>query len=496
MFTEYTKYDALGLAELIKNKEVTAEEVLQAAIDQVDKLNPYLNAVIHHDGEQARKIINDQKKEGLFSGVPFLIKDLTAVLKDVPMTMGSRGINWVPDYDSVHVERWKSTGVSILGKTNTPELGLIITTEPKAHGPCHNPHKQGYSTGGSSGGSACAVASGMVPIASGGDGGGSIRFPSSWCGVFGLKPSRGLNPLQPDYGQAWSGAVADHILSRTVRDSAAMLDATAGYASGGPYKVDKDRSGYLNAASKDPVKLRIGLSRIPLIEGTPLDLEVMDVLDQTAKTLQDMGHIVEECEPQINKDLFWRDFITVISGHVARDYDYLKEKFGNDAVKKLEPATINSAKFGKALTVNQFLEALEGWHKSSMVMGDYLSEYNMMLCPTTPITATKHGVLPMSAFEEKLMLANASLAFTGVNKLLWKSSFLEHFMLPILSKMCYTVLGNVTGLPCMSVPLAMSSEGLPIGMQFVGRMGDEARLFSLAGQMERAGLFSCSTVAV
>ncbi len=492
MFKEYTNYDALGLAELIRKKEVSASEVLAAALHKVAELNPSLNAVIHQFGDRAKKQIETGLPDGPFTGVPFLLKDLTAVFEGERMTMGSRGINWIPTYDSVHVERIKASGATIFGKTNTPELGLIVTTEPLAHGPTHNPHKQGYSTGGSSGGSACAVASRMVPMAGGGDGGGSIRFPSAWCGVFGLKPSRGLNPLQPDYSEGWSGAIADHVLTRTVRDSAAMLDQTAGYASGGPYRVDKDERGYFNASQKDPKPLRIGLSQNPLVDGTDLHPEVIASLEKTVKRLQDLGHIVEAAEPEIDTNRFWKDFIQVVACHTTHAYDKLKEKFGNEAVAKLELSTKNSAILGRAVRADQFIEALDGWRLAQMAMGKYLTKYDLMLCPTVPIPALKHGVLPPSSFEKRLLKVNQLTSIFGSAKLAWKSSLLEQMVKPLLSKMCFTILGNVTGLPCMSVPLDLSSEGLPIGMQFVGRMGDEVTLFSLAAQLERSGFFTCS----
>ncbi|MDY7025365.1 MAG: amidase family protein [Pseudomonadota bacterium] len=210
-FADYDQYDATGLAELIKSGQVTAEELLLAAIERADQ-HDELNATIQRFDEKALAKAESVSKEVLFAGVPTLIKDLGNFLAGEPITMGSQAIDWVPDYDDEFIQRYKATGVIPFGKTNVPELGINITTEPKRHGPTHNPHKKGYSSGGSSGGSAAAVAAGIVPIATANDGGGSIRFPASWCGVFGLKPSRGRVPLGPDEAEGWSGAVAGHEL--------------------------------------------------------------------------------------------------------------------------------------------------------------------------------------------------------------------------------------------------------------------------------------------
>ncbi len=489
MFKEYCQFDGIGLGELLNKGEVTASELLDAAIDKANNLNPKLNAIIHRFDKRAKNQIDKGLPDGIFKGVPFLLKDLTAILEGEKMTMGSRGISWVPDYDSEHVKRIKQSGVLIFGKTNTPEFGLTITTEPKAHGPTHNPHKQDYSTGGSSGGSACAVAAGIVPMAGAGDGGGSIRFPSAWCGVFGLKPSRGLNPLGPDIGQEWSGAVADHIITRTVRDSAAMLDYTAGSEVGSPYKITKDKTAYLNATLSDPKPLKIALSQKPLIENTKVEREVLEALYQTAKQLESLGHIVEEVEPNIAIERFWSDFFLVVCSHVAANENAMRRRFGKQAISQFEASTKNMAQLGRALRADELLYALEGWHLHSRAMGELLTQYDLMLCPTVPTTAVPHGELPASKKDELLMDLSGKFSAFGTGKLALKSGMVQQLAHPVLSKMAFTILGNITGLPAMSVPLHTSSKGLPIGMQFYGNMCEEAKLFSLASQLERAAFF-------
>lgn len=488
MFKEYQQYDALGLAELIKAGDVDALEVLEAALHFANTLNPSLNAIIHRFDDKAKQQVPNLPK-GIFHGVPFLFKDLTAVVKGEPMTMGSRGINWIPDYDSEHVKRIRQTGVSIFGKTNTPEFGLIITTEPKAHGATHNPHKLGYSSGGSSGGSASAVASGIVPMAGAGDGGGSIRFPAAWCGAFGLKPSRGLVPLGPYTGDAWSGAVADHVITRTVRDSAAMLDATAGAMLGSPFKVYKNESGYLKAAEQDPKPLRIAVAKKPLIEGAKIDTEVLSALEATAKTLSELGHHVEFVEPKIDTSRFGKDYFYAVCAHTAAFENDLKKQFGAKAIAKFEPATKNMAMIGRSIRADEFINAVEGWQLSRDAMGNLFADYDIMLCPTVTSTAEKHGVLPLSPAIERLLVFTNSTSFLGTGKAIVKSGMVETFSKDVMGKMAFTILGNVTGLPAMSVPLHTASNGLPIGMQFYGKMCDEAILLSLAGQLERGGFF-------
>ena len=485
MFKEYSQYDALGLAELVKKGEVTAVELLVAACAKADEVNPEINAIIHRFDERA--LANgDGLPDGPFQGVPFLLKDLLAAFAGEPITMGSRGINYVPNYDSELVKRFKASGVNTFGKTNTPEFGLMITTEPKAHGPTHNPHKQGYSSGGSSGGSAAAVAAGIVPMAGGGDGGGSIRFPASWCGVFGLKPSRGRNPMGPDSGEGWEGAIGEHVLTKSVRDSAAMLDATAGHEVGAPYNIQQQSDSFLEHALKDPKPLRIALARTPLVVDTEVDPEVMAALDKTAKQLEALGHTVVEAEPKIDISTFWYDFFVVVCGHTASLADYYEKVFGYETVHQFEPSTKNMTMLGRSLSAANFVNAKLGWHKAQLSMGRFLEEYDVMLCPTVPTTAVEHGVLPPSRLEELAMLASYRI---NIGKSLFDYGLVKKMAHPVLSKMAFTILGNVTGLPGMSVPLHMSEDGLPIGMQFTGRMCDEQTLFSLAGQLEREGLF-------
>ncbi|HBH33100.1 MAG TPA: amidase [Psychrobacter sp.] len=492
MFKEYPQYDALGLAQLIKSGDISAKEALEAAIYQANKLNPKLNAIIHRFDERAFNAAQQGLPQGIFTGVPYLLKDLNYLFADEPIKMGSRSVNIVPTEDSELVRRMKATGVNTFGKTNTPEFGLIITTEPKSFGATHNPFKKGYSSGGSSGGSAAAVSAGIVPMAGGGDGGGSIRFPSAWCGVFGLKPSRGRNPSGPLYAEGWEGAVADHVITRSVRDSAAMLDATAGREVGAAFVAEaSDQGRFLDATKTPPKSLKIALMREPLFPGAKVDKEVTAVLEQTGRQLEDMGHRVDYDTPKIDSDRMWRDFFTVVCAHTAYLVEDLELRYGKQQVANLEPQTRNMAMIGRSLSVMDLLKAKQGWHEVQYQTGLILEQYDMILCPTVPTAAVKHRVLPPGRIDE-LLLNVSGLIEKGINigKWIYNSSIVERLSAPVLSKMAFTTLGNITGLPAMSVPLGMTSQGLPIGMQFIGRMNDEARLFALAAQFESAGLFT------
>lgn len=483
MLQDYEKYDATALAELVRNKEISPSELLESAISRAEALNPGLNIIVHKFYDRARKMAAENLPVSRFTGVPFLLKDLLDHLAGEPVSMGSKAIRFVPDYNSELVNRYLSSGVVPFGKTNVPELGLTITTEPKAFGPAHNPWKKGYSTGGSSGGSAAAVAARIVPIASANDGGGSIRFPSACCGVFGMKPSRGLNPMGPDYGEGWDGAVSGHVISWSVRDSAAMLDITAGTETGAPYKVSRPHGSYFEASQSDPAPLKIAFSTKPHVPGVKVDKEAVDGLNKTLKLLGDLGHVVEEADPEIDAEKFWMDFMIVVCAHVASLSENLEKIAGKEAVRQMEPATLNMAMTGRCLRASDFVNAKQGWHEVQLAMGRFLEKYDMLLTPTLVSPPAAHGVIPPSKIEDAIIKFGS---YIPAGRILMKSGLVRHFAAPTLSRMAFTAMGNVTGLPGMSLPLHWTKDGLPLGMLFTGRMCDEMRMFSLAGQIERA----------
>ncbi|MFN8373770.1 MAG: amidase [Anaerolineae bacterium] len=289
-FPEYTGYDALGLAELVRKEEITPAELVEEAIQRIEQHNPQLNAVVYKMYDLARKAASEPLPQGTFTGVPFLLKDLMAAFAGVPMTASSRSMkNYIPSYDTELVKRFKQAGVLVLGKTNTPEFGIPPYTEPELHGATHNPWDVSRTPGGSSGGSAAAVAARLVPMASGGDGGGSIRIPASCCGVFGMKPTRGRTPWGPLIGDSMQGFVVEHVLTRSVRDSAAMLDATAGADPGAPYFAPPHERPFLHEVTTDPGKLRIAFTTQPFM-GNHVHAECVKGLNETVKLLQSLGH--------------------------------------------------------------------------------------------------------------------------------------------------------------------------------------------------------------
>jgi amidase len=289
-FPEYDRYDALALAELVRQGQITPLELCEEAIKRIEEINPKINAVVTPMYEQGRRAASGSLSGGPFAGVPLLIKDLGYAYTGVPMTYGCRALkDYVPEHDDEIVSRLKKTGAVIIGKTNTPEFGLLGITEPELFGPCRNPWNIAHTPGGSSGGSAAAVAAGLVPMAAGNDGGGSIRIPSAYCGLFGLKPSRGRNPTGPDQGQMWLGAAQNHVLTRSVRDSAAALDATQGPETGAPYDIRSPERSYLEELEKNPGRLKIAFNAQSPI-GTKVHPECIRAVEETAYLLEELGH--------------------------------------------------------------------------------------------------------------------------------------------------------------------------------------------------------------
>jgi len=481
-FEEYHQYDGLGLAELIRKNEVSAQEVCKEAIRRIDDVNPAINAVITPMYDIARQFSQESIPEGPFAGVPFLLKDLMAAYAGVPLTNGCRGLrNYVPDYDSELVKRYKKTGVNILGKTNTPEFGLVAYTEPELHGPTRNPWNTDHTPGGSSGGSAAAVASGMVPLASGGDGGGSIRIPSSCCGLFGLKPSRGRTPTGPVHGELWQGAAIEHVISRSVRDSAAMLDATCGADNGAPFRVEMPERPYMQEIEREPGRLKVAFNTRSPME-TPVHPEYVKATVETALLLQKMGHAVEETEPPIDGKALGMSYMSMYFGEVAADINELKLLLGRDATRDdVETLTWTLGLLGRATSAFSFVNAIRKWGEASRIMGKFHETYDVYLTPTIAQPPIRVGALKPKSFEKAALNMVNSL---GLGKTLKRSGIIEKLAVENLSKTPFTQLANFTGQPAMSVPLHWSPDGLPCGMQFMARIGDEATLFRLAKQLE------------
>jgi len=481
---EYENFDALGLSELVRKKEVSPEELCEEAIQRIEKWNPGINAVVYKMYDTALALAKSKLPEGPFRGVPFLLKDLLGAYAGAPLTNGSRVLkNYIPSYDSELVRRYKKTGLIVVGKTNTPEFGLMGYTEPELFGACRNPWNTEHTPGGSSGGSGAAVSAGIVPMASGGDGGGSIRIPSSCCGLFGMKPSRGRLPTGPDYGELWMGAVVEGVISRSVRDSAAMLDAVQGNDKGAPYIIEPPRGSYLKAMESAPATLRIGFSTASPV-GKDVHPDCIRAVEKTAKLLESLGHHVEEARPQYNSEALAISYVLMIFGDVAADIKDLEKIYGKKAVKNgLELPTRTLGLLGRAITAGELSSALREWDRASRIMATYFETYDLYLTPTLARPPIKIGELAMKPSEKILSLVFNAL---GAGKLLRAAGIIDKIALDNLAAMPFTQMANVTGLPAMSVPLVTTENGLPCGVHFTSPFGSESLMFKLAAQLEKA----------
>jgi len=455
--------DATAQAQLIKKKEIKPIELVEAAIERIERLNPTLNAVITPMYDQAREAAKSKILKGPFSGVPFLLKDLLAEYAGVRFTEGSAFLrDYVSDHDSELVVRIKKAGLIICGKTNTPEFGWLPTTEPMLFGPTRNPWDINKTPGGSSGGSAAAVASGMVPMAHGNDGGGSIRMPASCCGLFGLKPTRGRNPLGPDYGDLFTGLAAEHALTRSVRDSAALLDATSGPEPGDPYWAPPSVRPFIYEIDTDPGKLRIAFTT-KAREGIPVHTDCVQAVNDAASLCSDLGHYVEETEMDVDTHHMARCFYRLWLGGSAWDAEHWERRTGKKITPdQVEPLTWALIEKGRQTKAGTYLLALEDLQRLSRDVARLFTQWDVWLTPTLA-----EPPVPLGTFDP-----------TPENPM--EGFFRSGKFMP------FTSICNVTGQPAMSVPLYWNEEGMPIGTQFIGRFGDETTLFRLAAQLEAA----------
>ncbi|MGR2739654.1 amidase [Billgrantia sp. Q4P2] len=482
---EYRRHDALGLAELIRRRQVSREEVFEVACRAIEQGNPRLGAVVRTRFERARTEA-DAIDAGLpFAGVPTLTKDLLMAIEGEPLAFGSAALaEWKPPMDSTLVSRLRQAGFVILGQTATPELGLMGITEPRAFPHPVNPWNSGHSPGGSSGGAATAVAAGLVPLAMAGDGGGSIRIPASYCGLFGLKPSRGRVPLGPLHAEVWQGAVVEHAVTRSVRDSAALLDATNGMDEGGPYPVKREQS-FLAALERPPEPLRVAVSLgeplgRPL--GTVLDPEVRQAVQAAARTLEGLGHHVEWADPPVDGQRLATAYLTLYLGHLSADLAWIARETGVPVSRlDIEPSTRAIARLGRSLPVRDYELAKRDWNAAARAMGVFHRRHDVLLMPVAAAPAPRLGELYPPPAHERLM---SLLGIPGLPALALKANMLRHLARDALARTPYTQLANLTGQPAMSLPLHITAQGLPVGVQVVGAMGDECRLLALAAQVE------------
>lgn len=462
---DFTGLDLSAQAALVKTAQVTAEELLEAAIRRAGKINSQVNAIIRPLHDEARREARDADKDSLFAGAPFLVKDLYCHIAGVPTTGASEITkDFVPVHDSELMRRYRKAGLSTFGKTNLCEFGTLGTTEPKLFGATRNPWDTSRSSGGSSGGAGAAVAAGIVPAAHGGDGAGSIRIPASCCGLFGLKPSRGRITLGPDLGDSTGGIVNEHVLSMTVRDSAALLDATRGALAGDPYTAPTPEVGYSEALRSRPRKLRIAFTTSSLL-GTYVDPECAKATLDTAKLCEDMGHDVVEASPLLDGETyrtyykrFWAMTATRAITALARSRNVAPGRLAS----RVESFNQYLFSVGSGITAADYLVDLNWFHGVGRIIANFLGDFDLWLTPTlgSPPPLLGHFDADLHGGEDVM----------------------ERF----LQFLSFTTFANMAGLPSMSVPLYWTPAGLPVGTQFTGRFNEEATLFQLAAQLEEA----------
>lgn len=460
---DYDSYDALGLAGLVADKQVTAGELLDEAVRRTEQVNGQINAVTEKLYDHAKRQIAEGLPEGAFAGVPFLLKDLGALLTGTRTTFGSRlYAEFVADHDSELVARYKRAGLVIFGKSSSPEMGISPSTEPALFGPCRNPWNLQHSAGGSSGGAAAAVAARVLPLAHATDGGGSIRVPASACGLFGMKPTRARTPLGPDQGEGWGGQSSAHAVSLSVRDSAALLDATAGPDTGDPYCAPPPARPYLDEVGTAPGRLRIAVTTTPW-NGEPVDRECSLAAEQAAKLCESLGHVVDVATPAFDAEALRNAARIIVAANVRNVLELRAAGLGRPLAKgDVEPLTWSLAQSADKYNAMEYARAINVLHRAGRAVGQFLTRWDVLLTPTMCNPPWPLGVLSLSnpdgdAFAKAV---NRSIGFTS--------------------------LFNATGNPAMSVPLHWTADGLPVGVQFVGRFGDEATLFRLAAQLEAA----------
>ena len=460
-FKEYGSYDGLGLAELVRKRQVDANELLDEAIARTTRVDPQINAVVVKHYDYAKRQIDNGLPDGPFTGVPFLLKDLE-ILEGTRTTSGASVYqDNVADHSSTLAQRFLAAGVTVFGKSSTPEFGMMPTTESRLFGPTRNPWNLAHSSGGSSGGAAAAVAARLVPVAHASDGGGSIRIPASASGVFGLKPTRARNPLGPDRGEGWAGFSCGHVVSLSVRDSAAMLDATCGPEPWSPYFAPPRERPFAEEVRRDPGRLRIAFTdKSPY--GEAIDPEIAAATREVANLLAGLGHHVEQRAPELAADPA-AVMATIVGASAAFNVRLAEQRFGRAMTDRdFERLTLASAHNGQNTTATDYVTAQLSAFQISRGLAMFFASCDVFLCPTLCSPPLRIGELD-SMSEDPSHIA------------------------PILRRyMPATSMFNMSGQPAMSVPLAWNAAGLPLGMMFAARFGDEATLFRLAGQLEQA----------
>ena len=479
---EYDRLDATALADLVRRKQVRPAELVEAAIERIEASNPRLNAVVFKLYDRGRQQAAGPLPDGPFSGVPFLLKDLLAADAGTCTTNGCRFFaGYSPPRDSELVRRFKAAGLLIVGKTNTPEMGILPVTEPRLYGPTRNPWNTAHTPGGSSGGAASAVAAGMVPMAHGGDGGGSLRIPASCCGLFGLKPTRARNPLGPYVGEGWHGIVVEHAVTRSVRDSAALLDATQGADLGAPYVAPAPERPFREEVVRDPGSLRIAFTSRSLL-GKSVHPDCAAAVTHAAALCEKLGHRVEEGAPPVDRGALTKAFLVLVAAETAAEIDAAAQAMGKKPhASDFEPGTWMLAQIGRKFRAAELSLAVHRVRAAGRELAVWFEEHDALLTPTLAAPP-----LPIGALDQKPAEKLALLVLRALPSELLLRKLLDQLAEQAFEYAAFTPIANLTGQPAMSVPLFWNGPGLPIGCHFLGRFGDEATLLRLAGQLERA----------
>lgn len=480
-FNEYRRMDATAMAQAVARGEVQAEALLACARTRAEAVNPTLNAIIGHiDVPPA----SQAEVPGPFAGVPFLVKDLYQEVEGEAYAWGCRALRRSGPPAQAHAEitrRWIDAGLVIFGRTSTPEFGAKGITEPEAFGPARNAWNPAHTPGGSSGGSATAVAAGIVPMAGANDGGGSIRIPAACCGLFGLKPGRGRTPVGPMFAEMMHGAAVNHVVTRSVRDSAVLLDATHGPQPAAPYHLAPPARSFAEAAATAPGRLRIAFStRSPI--GTEVHAECRRAVEQTAELLLSLGHQVEEAEPALDGAQLARDFLTMWFAHCAATIDHVKVLTGSGD-DGFELDTRAMAALGRLQRASDYVIAHERWGGYLRSLSDFYGRHDMFMTPTMALPPARVGEIATPGWQHALLRVILKLRAA---RLLTVTGVVDQMVQDNLRWVPFTQLANLTGTPAMSVPLHWTPQGLPVGVQFCAGVGDEGRLFSLAAQLETA----------
>ncbi|SET39988.1 amidase [Oceanobacillus limi] len=481
----FLSLDATKMAELVKIGEVTSDELVEHSLKQLEKVNPSLNAVVHN---RKGKVLSEKviDKGAPFAGVPILLKNISQALQGEPLTSGSKLLaKNISKSDTHLVQRIRQSGFRFIGHTNTPEFGLKNISEPVHYGPTRNPWNMEHSPGGSSGGSAAAIASGVVPLAGASDGGGSIRIPASFSGLFGLKPTRGRTPVGPGVGRQWQGASIDFMLSRTVRDSAAMLDNLQVIQPEAAFQTPLYKNGYKRTLGQTFERpLRVAFSTKSPV-GTPVSEDAVQAVKKTISWLEEQGHHVEEKDNGVDGVQLMRDYYLMNSGEISSVIQKMEQGFGRKiTAEDVEIETWLLHVAGKSVTAAEFSASLASWDVAAANMAKLHETYDFYITPATAFTAPRVGELTHSQSEqEKLRESVQLLDKQGQQELIYD------MFLPSLTYTPFTQLANLTGQPAMSLPVFLSDEGLPLGVQVMASKGEEHRLLQLAYQIEQSDLW-------